>query len=166
VCVLGVRARERERQRARVSDDANIHIYIYMLGSAKLVKAAREWTRYPKHGRGERENIFCSPHHQVVLEFNTIHSSLPPKKTKPTLFPSPLPVSSLLSHKRLANSARTWRHVLALGFGCTPRYLRIEIRNTHGYVVGKNRRFQSVVMLSVEGGKKRTSSVDHICTRI
>jgi hypothetical protein len=137
-----------------------------MLGPAKLVKAAREWTRDPEHGRGDREHIFCSPYHQVVLEFNTIHSSLPPNKTNPTLFPSPLPVSSLLSHKRLANSARTWCHVLALGFGCTPRYLKIEIRNTHGYVVGKNRRFQSLVMLSVEAGKERISSVHHICTRI
>ena len=143
-----------------------IYIYIYMFGLAKLVKAAREWTRDPEHGRGEREHIFCSPYHQVVLEFNTIHSSLPPKKTNPILFPTPLSVSLLLSHKRLANSARTWHHVLALGFGCTPRYLKIEFRNTHGYVVGKNKRFRSLVMLSVEGGKKRTFSVDHICTRI
>ena len=122
VCVL-----ESERDSEHEWAMMHIYIYIYMLGPAKLVKAAREWTRDPEHGRGEREHIFCSPYYQVVRKINTIHSSLPPKKTKPTLFPSPLPVSSLLSHKRLANSARTWRHVLALGFGCTSRYLK---RNT------------------------------------
>jgi len=36
---------------------------------------------------------------------------------------------------------------LALGFGCAPRYLNIETQNTHGYVVGKHRRFQSLVRL-------------------